>query len=156
MRFANPRWWRVVAVAALVGCGSDGTTDPVDELDPNTIVARIDGVDWITTTAFTINANGRIVTTGNGTGGLTFGLGVTAQAPGTYTTGGTGAASGTLADGSNTVWEATSTGGSGTVTITSFSGNEVSGTFSFTLVRTLGSSSPASRAVANGRFRVRY
>jgi hypothetical protein len=97
-----------------------------------------------------------LVATGTGSQNLTFGFGVTAQAPGTYTTGGSGTASASLADGSNTVWEATAPGGTGTLTITSFASNEVAGTFSFTMTRTLGSSSPATRTITNGRFRVRY
>jgi hypothetical protein len=142
--------------AAVLGCGSGDSTDPDDELAPGTIVARIDGVDWITTTAFTIHANGRLVASGNGTDNVALGFGVTAQAPGTYTTGGNGDASGLLSDANNTVWESTGPGGSGTITITSFSANEVTGTFSFNAVRTVGSSSPATRVVTNGRFRVRF
>jgi hypothetical protein len=156
MRFVNPRWLCVLALAVAAGCGSGDGTEPDDELAPGTIVGTIDGVDWITTTAIAIQPNGRLVATGNGTDNLAFGLGVSAQASGVYTTGGNGSVSGTLVDQNNTVWEAAGQGGSGTITITSFSSNEVSGTFSFNLVRTLGSSSPATRVVTRGRFRVRY
>ena len=153
------RWLliRLVATTIVIGCGSkDETTGPVDDLAVGTIVARIDGADWITTNAIAIYPSGRLVATGNGSNGLTFGFGVSAQAPGTFTVGGTGNASGTLTDASSTVWEAAVSGGSGSVTISSFSANEVSGTFSFTLVRTQGSSTPSTRVVTNGRFRVRY
>jgi hypothetical protein len=121
-----------------------------------TIEGTIDGTSWITTTAITLYPSGRLVATGTGSQNLTFGFGVTAQGPGTYATGGAGNASGILADGNNTVWEATATGGSGTLTITSFAGNEVQGTFSFTMTRTIGSSTPTTRSIASGRFRVRY
>jgi hypothetical protein len=145
-----------LVTAAVMGCGSGDSTDPDDELAPGTIVARIDGVDCITTTAIAINVNGRLVATGSGTDSHTLGFGVTAQAAGTYTTGGNGQASGLLSDSNNTVCESTGPGGSGTITITSFSGNEVAGTFSFNAARTVGSSSPATRVVTNGRFRVRF
>jgi hypothetical protein len=150
-------WLRLAGLVVVAGCGSgDDVTDPDQELALGSIVATIDGAPWTTTTATTIYANGRLVAAGAGGQGLTIGLGVTGVAPGTYTTGGVGSVSGSIADANNTVWEASVAGGSGTLTITQSAGNEVSGTFSFTVVRTIGSSLPQSRSVTNGRFRLRY
>jgi hypothetical protein len=147
-------------MAALIlasACESEGdVTDPGDELAVGTIVGRVDGSDWSSSTAFALFANGRLVAAGTGSQNLTLGFGVTAQAPGTYTTDGSASAYGSLADTNNTVWETAGAGGSGTITITRFASNEVSGTFSFTVVRTSGAGAPPTRSITNGRFRVRY
>jgi hypothetical protein len=157
MRFRNHVGFGLLAAVLAAGCASrDEATDPGDELAVGTIVSRIDGSDWSTTNAIAIYPGGRLVASGTGSGNLTFGFGVNAQAPGTYMTGGSGNASGSLADSNNSVWEATVPGGSGSITISSFAANEVAGTFSFTLVRSLGTSAPPTRMVTNGRFRVRY
>jgi len=157
MRSRSGVWPGLAILVLVASCASDGdVSEPAEELEVGTIVGTIDGAEWRTTAALAIYAGGRLVAAGTGSGNLTFGFGVTAQATATYTTGGNGSASGSLADTNNSVWEAAGPGGSGTITITSFTANEVAGTFSFTLVRTLGSSSPATRTIANGRFRVGY
>jgi len=152
----NGTWLWLAGLVLAASCGSgDGVTDP-DELEVGSIVATIDGTPWSTTVATAIYANGRLVAAGTGSQDLTLGLGVSAVAPGAYAVGGNGSVSGSLANQSSTVWEASVTGGSGTLTITRSEANEVSGTFSFTVVRTLGSSLPQSRSVTSGRFRLRY
>jgi len=156
MRLRNGTWKCLVALILAVGCGSDGPTDPVDELEPGSIVGTIDGTDWSTTNAVVIYVNGRLVASGIGTQNLGFGFGVTAQSTGTYATGGNGEASGIISGAGADRWEATAPGGSGTLTITNFASNEVAGTFSFTMVRTGGSGAPETRTITNGRFRVRY
>jgi hypothetical protein len=154
-RSGNIHWLAGLLLAASCGSG-DGVTDPDDELAVGSIVATIDGVPWSTTVATAIYANNRLVAAGTGSQDLTLGIGVSAVTPGTYATGGNGSVSGSLANQSSTVWEASVAGGSGTLTISQAVANEVSGTFSFTVVRTLGSSLPQSRSITSGRFRLRY
>lgn len=157
MRVRNGTWMCLVALILAVGCGSDGgATDPVDELEPGSIVGTIDGTGWSTANAVVIYVNGRLVASGIGSQNLAFGFGVTAASTGTYATGGNGNASGILTGAGTDRWEATAPGGSGTLTITSFSANEVAGTFSFSMVRTGGAGAPETRTITDGRFRVRY
>jgi hypothetical protein len=151
------RCFLLLAAILAWGCGSnDDATDPSSELPLGSIVGTIDGTSWSTATAFALFANGRLTAAGTGSQNLTFGFGVSAVTPGNYSVGAAGNASGSLADGLGSVWEATVAGGSGTVTITSAAGNEVTGTFAFTLARSSGSASPATRSVTNGRFHLRY
>ncbi|HUF67410.1 MAG TPA: DUF6252 family protein [Longimicrobiales bacterium] len=146
-----------MALILAAGCGSDGgVADPVDELEPGSIVGTIDGRGWSTANAFVIYANGRLVASGTGSQNLAFGFGVTAQSTGTYATGGNGNASAILSGAGTDRWEAAVPGGSGTLTITSFSSDEVAGTFSFNMVRTGGAGAPDMRTITDGRFRVRY
>jgi Family of unknown function (DUF6252) len=151
---------RSVLVAGWIlaaGCGSaTDAGDQPEDLAVGTIVGTIDGTNWTTTAAIAINAGGRVTVAGTGTQNLTFGFGVTATTPGTYGVGSTGNASGSLTDGSGTVWEAAVAGGSGTLTITNSVANQIEGTFSFTMVRTIGSGSPTTRTITNGRFNLKY
>jgi Family of unknown function (DUF6252) len=139
------------------GCGSaTDAGDQPDELAVGTIIGTIDGTDWSTTTAIAINAGGRVAVAGTGTQNLTFGFGITATTPGTYGVGSNGNASASLADAAGNVWEAAVSGGSGTLTITSAASNQIEGTFSFTLVRTIGSTTVTTRTITNGRFKLKY
>ena len=79
MRFRNHAWFGMLATVLAAGCASkDEVTDPGGELAVGTIVSRIDGSDWSTTTAIAIYPDGRLVASGVGSGDLTFGFGVTA------------------------------------------------------------------------------
>ena len=142
-------------LAASCGSATDDGDQP-DQLAPGTIAGTIDGTAWITTTAIAIAAGGRVLAAGTGTQNLTFGFGVTATTPGTFGVGSSGNASASLADGTGNVWEAAVSGGGGTLTISSDASNQIEGTFSFTMVRTIGSSPVMTRTITNGRFNLRY
>jgi hypothetical protein len=147
----------LVALILAAGCGSDGgVNDPVDELEPGSIVGTIDGTGWSTANAVVIYVNGRLVASGTGNQNLAFGFGVTAASTGTHAIGGSGNVSAILGGTGADRWEAGVPGGSGTLTITSFSSDEVAGTFSFSMVRTGGAGAPETRTITDGRFRVRY
>ena len=121
-----------------------------------TFTATIDGTNWsatfIAATMAQVSSGGA---SGFGASSPTYTMGFAwiDQGPGTYTVGQSIGFNGTLTQGSSQ-WTTSAPGGTGTLTVTNRTASQISGTFSFSMVPSSGTS--GTRTVTNGAFNVTF
>jgi hypothetical protein len=143
--------------ATLVGCGSDSSTGPGDDLPTNgSMSARIDGTQWTANVGIhAVRATGAIGFAGSD-GQTLVSLGV-AGGVGVHAIGGVTGANGTVTTSdSQRSWSAVSNKGSGTITITTLTEERVAGTFSFTAPPVETTDASGTRVVTEGVFDIRF
>jgi hypothetical protein len=145
----------LVLLVVAAGCSSDnGVTEPDQDPEQGSVTARIDGSSW-RATAVSANYNGAILAIAGSDGARTLGFGVSTSGPGTFTIAATQTMNALLSQaGSNVGWHALGTIGSGTLTLSTLTATGASGTFSFVLAASDGSSS--TRTITNGAFNVKF
>jgi hypothetical protein len=148
--------WAVLLLFMVAGCNSDnGVTDPDGNLEQGSMSARIDGSSWSATAAISATYNGGILAAAGSDGVRTIGFAVLASGPGTFTIAATQNINALLSQaGSSVGWHAVGTIGSGTLTLNTLTATGASGTFSFVMSATDGSSS--TRTITNGAFNVKF
>jgi hypothetical protein len=119
--------------------------------------AKIDGSTWNSVATTATYNNGSLIISGADTSNPphALGMGVVATGPGTFQVNQQSPANATLINGSAT-WVASIVGGSGTIIITSLTSTSVSGTFSFTMIPTPGSTSSGNKVITEGVFNVTF
>jgi len=150
----------LTAVAVLFGgCG----TDPISPDNGDTplvngsMSAKVDGDSWVANSALTVAYTGGILAfAGSDASMLTIGMGFIPTGPGTYSIGPSEPTNANLSEGTVHSWAASSSMGSGSVTLTSFTENSASGTFSFTVEPVTTTGATGSRLVTEGMFDVTF
>nr|MEE4269429.1 DUF6252 family protein [Candidatus Krumholzibacteria bacterium] len=146
----------LMGVLAVAGCGGDddNPTNPGGGGggggETGTVSATINGESWTGQAVTAVNNSGIIgVGATNLSSGWTVGIGWVGGATGTYSVGDTSPVVCTVQALDGTTWQAADEIGSGTINVTALDADHVAGTFTFTAVRTTGTTDPATISVTS-------
>lgn len=151
---------KLTAALVLLGaCGEDALSpDEGDsQLANGSMSARIDGEAWSATAALAVGYTGGILAfAGSDASQVTIGVGFIPDGLKTYPIGPSEPTNGNLTLGSTESWAASSSMGSGTVTLTSFTANSASGTFTFIAEPVSTTGATGTRSLTEGVFDVTF
>ncbi len=151
----------LIGILALAGCGGDddNPTNPGGGGGNQSagVSATVNGSSWNAVAVQAVNNSG-IVGIGASEAGAysSIGLGWQDTGASSYTFGVGTVANGTVIGTDGTTWQASGNMGSGSINVTALDATHVSGTFSFTAQRILGSAEPETITVTGGTFDVDF
>jgi hypothetical protein len=145
---------------AIGGCSSDATAPAVD-LPNGSMSARIDGAQWNATALVHATRHQNILSIGGGglLGGQAVAIAITANpvtGTGTITFGPGVNANAVVGANQTASWMASTTQGSGSFTITALDATRVTGTFAFNADAVGSSTATGTRTVTQGQFDILF